>query len=62
MASVFAREQRALFDTNGYCLVPGFFSAQETDLLRSAMEQDPAVSRHFYNRGGSEGLATKMVT
>lgn len=62
MPSVLTAEQRAGFDENGYVLVGGFFSSEETGLLRSAMEQDPAVSGHFYDRTDSDGLATKMVT
>ena len=62
MPSVLTPEQRARFDDDGYFLVSGFFSSEETGLLRGAMERDPAVSGHFYDRTDSEGLSTKMVT
>lgn len=61
MASVLNAEQRAAFDRDGYCLIRGFFDPEETTLLQSAVEQDPAIRDHFYNRDDAEGLATKMA-
>ncbi|MEM1048934.1 MAG: phytanoyl-CoA dioxygenase family protein [Pseudomonadota bacterium] len=62
MPSVLNPEQRAAFDMDGYVLVRNFFDSEETDLLRTAMDRDPAIRGHFYNRGDAEGLATKMAT
>lgn len=62
MPTILTDAQRAAFDRDGYVLVRGFFDAAETELLQQAMEKDPAIRDHFYNRGDSEGLATKMAT
>ncbi len=62
MPSVLTTEQRQQFDRDGYFLVRGLFDAEETRLMREAMETDPTVRANFYNRGDSEGLVTRMVT
>jgi ectoine hydroxylase len=62
MPSVLNPRQRADFDRDGYVLVRGFFDAEETALLRQAMETDPTVKANFYNRGDAEGAVTRMVT
>jgi len=62
MASVLTREQRAAFDRDGYVLVRGFFDQEEARLLQTAIDQDPAIRGHFYNRGDAEGMTTKMAT
>jgi ectoine hydroxylase len=62
MPSVLTAEQALAFERDGYVFVRGFYSAAETDLLRKAMEQDPAISAHMYNRGDAEGAVTRMVT
>ncbi|MBL8690703.1 MAG: phytanoyl-CoA dioxygenase family protein [Rhodospirillaceae bacterium] len=62
MPSVLTAEQRQQFDRDGYFLVRGLFDAEETRLMREAMETDPTVRANFYNRGDSEGLVTRMVT
>ncbi|MEM7443356.1 MAG: phytanoyl-CoA dioxygenase family protein [Pseudomonadota bacterium] len=54
-------DQRASFERDGYIFMRGFFDDEETDLLRSAMEQDPAIKDHFYSRGDAEGGSTKMA-
>ena len=61
MPSVLSAEQRAAFDRDGYVLIRGFFDAEEADLLQKAMEMDPAIRDHFYDRGDAEGLSTKMA-
>ncbi len=62
MPSVLKRDERQQFDRDGYFLVRGLFDAEETALMREAMETDPTVRANFYNRGDSEGLVTRMVT
>lgn len=62
MPTVLSSEQRAAFDRDGYILVRGFFDPEEAALLQSAMEQDPAIRGHFYDRNDAQGLATKMAT
>jgi ectoine hydroxylase len=61
MASILTPAQRADFERDGYVLVRGLFDEQETGLLRDAMEKDPAISGHFYNRADSTGAVTKMA-
>ena len=62
MPSVLSPEQRQAFDRDGYAIVPGFFDAEETALLRGAMETDPTIKANSYNRGDAEGAVTRMVT
>lgn len=62
MTSVLNQSQREDYDRDGYVIVRGFFDPEETDLLQSAIDQDPAIRGHFYDRGDAEGLTTKMAT
>lgn len=62
MSSVLDAEQRSAFERDGYVMVRNFFDDAEAALLQAAIEQDPAIRGHFYNRGDAEGLATKMAT
>ncbi|NQW12156.1 MAG: phytanoyl-CoA dioxygenase family protein [Alphaproteobacteria bacterium] len=62
MTSVLDSDQRAAFDRDGYVIVRGFFDPVEIGLLREAMEKDPTISSHVYNRGDAEGAVTRMVT
>ena len=62
MASALTSDQRKAFERDGYILVRGFFDGDETHLLQAAVDQDPAIRDHFYNRGDAEGLTTKMAT
>lgn len=61
MASVLSPEQRAAFDRDGYVIVRAFFDAEETGLLRTAMETDPTVQDNLYNRHDAQGASTRMV-
>ncbi|MEM7024081.1 MAG: phytanoyl-CoA dioxygenase family protein [Pseudomonadota bacterium] len=61
MPSVLTDQQREAFERNGYILVHGFFDPEEATLLQSAVDKDPAIRSHFYNRGDSEGMTTKMA-
>ncbi len=62
MPSVLEADQRQSFDRDGYVLVRGFFDPQEAELLQSAIDLDPAIRGHFYDRGDAEGMTTKMAT
>lgn len=61
MTSVLSADQRAAYERDGFVLVRGFFDAEEAALLRDAMEQDPAIRSHFYDRGDAEGGRTKIA-
>ena len=61
MTSVLTSRQIADFNRDGYVYARGLFDAQETDLLRRAMEQDPAVREHILDRADGEGGATKIA-
>ena len=61
MPSVLTEQQREAFERDGYILVRGFFDPEEANLLQSAVDKDPAIRGHFYNRGDSEGMTTKMA-
>ncbi len=61
MPTVLSPEQRAAFDRDGYVLIRGFFDSEEASLLQRAMEEDPAIRGHFYDRGDAEGMTTKMA-
>lgn len=61
MASIFTDAQRADYERDGYVIVRGLFDAEETGLLRAAIERDPQIAAHFYDRRDAEGKATKMA-
>ncbi len=62
MPSVLQKEQRQAYDRDGYILVREFFDTEETALLRAAIDKDPAIRGHFYDRGDAEGMTTKLAT
>jgi len=62
MPSILSAEQTAAFHRDGYVLIPGFFNEPETALLRTAMEQDPAIAENLYDRRDAQGASTRMVT
>jgi len=61
MPSVLNDQQRTDFERDGYVFVRGFFDEEESALLKNAMERDPAINSHFYNRGDAKGGTTKMA-
>lgn len=61
MPSSLDASQRAAFDRDGYVIMRGFFDEEETRLLREAMETDPAISGHFFDRGDAEGGVTRLA-
>ena len=51
----------ARYHEDGFVFVRGLFDAEETALLRSAMEQDPAIKSHSLLRADQEGGATRIA-
>lgn len=62
MASVLTSEQRTAFERDGFILIRGFFDKEEARLLQTAVDTDPAIRGHLYDRGDAEGMTTKMAT
>jgi ectoine hydroxylase-related dioxygenase (phytanoyl-CoA dioxygenase family) len=62
MASIFTPEQQAAYERDGFVLVRSLFDADETALLRAAIEQDPALRASLYDRTDSQGKSTRMAT
>ena len=60
MPSMLSRKDVARYDEDGYIFVRGLFDAEETDLLRRAMEEDPAIRDHSLLRADQEGGATRI--
>lgn len=50
----------ARYHEDGYLFLRGLFDAEETDLLRRAMEEDPAIRSHSLLRADQEGGATRI--
>lgn len=61
MPSILSQSQLAEFRKNGFVIVRRMFDADETDLLRIAMEQDPEVSGHILDRLDAQGAATRIA-
>ena len=53
--------QRAEFDEKGFTYARGLFAADEVDLLRRAMEEDPAVRGSILDRRDAEGRSTRIA-
>ena len=60
MPCVLTPEQLASFERDGYIIVKSLFDAEEVDLLRRAMEDDPEIGRHALNRADGAGGATRI--
>ncbi len=56
-----SHDQVAAFQRDGYLIVPGLFSEEETGLIRETMEQDPVVRGSMFDRTDATGAATKAV-
>jgi ectoine hydroxylase len=60
MASILSPDDVARYHDDGFIFVRGLFDAEETDLLRRAMEEDPAIREHSLLRADQEGGATRI--
>ena len=60
--SILTARQRADYERDGYVLVRKLFDAEEIAILRTAIEQDPALRSRFYDRNDASGKATRMAT
>jgi ectoine hydroxylase len=61
MPTIFTPDQRAAWERDGFVLIKGLFDAEEAGLMRRALEEDPAIASHFYDRKDAGGAATKMA-
>ena len=61
MASILSPDQRAAFEHDGFVIVRALFDPEETALLRTAMEQDPAVQAHTFERGDAASGVTRLA-
>ena len=59
---ILTAKQHEAYLRDGYVLVRGLFNEAETDLLRSAMENDPNIADKLYARQDNDGGATRMMT
>lgn len=53
--------QADAFERDGFLIVKNLFDAEETDLLRRAMEEDPAVRDHVLVRADAHGGGTRIA-
>ena len=61
MPSLLSPAEHAQFNADGFVIVRAMFDADETALLRTAMEQDPEVSGHLIDRLDAQGAATRIA-
>lgn len=55
------REQLAMFERDGYLLLPALFDRQEMEILLAYARRDPALTAATYGRKDSTGLETKLA-
>ncbi len=60
MTAAVSAEQIAAYHEDGFVFLRGLFDAEETNLLRRAMEEDPAIQSHSLLRADQEGGATRI--
>ena len=60
MAFKLSEAQIAAYHDDGLLFLPGLFDNEEMDLLRRAMEEDPAIAEHSLLRADQEGGATRI--
>ena len=61
MPGIFTPDQRAAYERDGYVMIRGLFDAEETGLMRAAIEQDPQLRSSLYERKDAEGKSTRMA-
>jgi len=54
-------DEISAFQRDGYLIVRGLFSEEETALIRETMEQDPVVRDSMFDRTDDSGAATRAV-
>jgi Phytanoyl-CoA dioxygenase (PhyH) len=52
--------QLAHYHQDGYVLAPGFFDAEEIDLLRRSAKEDHELDRHAFGRADGEGGKVRL--
>ena len=55
MTCILQPDQIEAFHRDGYVIVKSMFDAEETALLRRAMEEDPEIQDHILVRADGEG-------
>ena len=61
MANRLSPAQMAEFDEKGFTYARGLFAPDEVELLRRAMEEDPAVRGSILDRRDGEGRSTRIA-
>ena len=61
MPSLLSPADATRFHTDGFIIVRAMFDAEESELLRCAMEQDPEVAAHLLDRLDAHGAATRIA-
>ena len=61
MPSILSTADNAAFQRDGFVIARGMFDAEEVELLRRAMEQDPEVASHMLDRLDAQGAATRIA-
>jgi ectoine hydroxylase len=61
MPSILTSEQRRAYEDDGFVIIRGMFDAEETSLLRQAMEVDPEVREHMLDRLDATGASTRIA-
>ena len=61
MPSILNEAQSRAFERDGFVIARGMFDAEETELLRRAMEIDPQISAHMLDRLDAGGKATRIA-
>ena len=60
MPFVLSAEQERDYHENGFVIIRDLFSADEVDLLRRAMEEDPEIAAHSLIRPDTQGGGTRI--
>ena len=61
MPSLLTPEQLKQYQDEGAVIIRGMFDAEETALLRRAMEVDPEIRNHMLDRADANGAATRIA-
>lgn len=61
MPSILSPDQRRAYEADGFVIVRNMFDADETSLLRQAMELDPEVRKHMLDRLDATGASTRIA-